>query len=80
MDTTKKLTVDEIQGYLAHSVRPLPFVYEYFLEQIRELEKQQRASMLPIAIFELYHFSLRRRLVERINACKQFKEMKRKAA
>ena len=80
MDTAKKLTVDEIQGYVSNGVRPLPFIYEYFLEQLRELEKQQQVSMLPIAIFELYHFNLRKRLVERINICRQFRETRRKVA
>lgn len=83
MDTVKKLTVEEIQGYIVNGVTPLPIVYDQFLDQLHTLQKQRKICMLPMATFDLYHSRLRRKLIERIVLCKrrkQEREAKTKAA
>ncbi|TFG96275.1 hypothetical protein E4H12_11410 [Candidatus Thorarchaeota archaeon] len=66
MDATKQLTVEEIQGYLARGAVLLPHVYEHLLVLLERMEQDQKVRMLPISIFDLYHFRLRRKLTYRI--------------
>jgi hypothetical protein len=79
MDTTKYLTVEDVQGYLSKGVVPLPFIYERMLEQLEQLQQEHRVSMLPVAIFDVYHLRLKKKLIWRIEQ-HQARKSKRKAA
>jgi hypothetical protein len=79
MDTLKRLTVEQVQGYLARGVALLPYIYEDLLLQLREMEHGNKVCMLPIATFDLYHIRLRKKLIWRIEQHEAHK-VKRKAA
>lgn len=70
MDTTKQLTVDQIQGYLVRGVALLPNLYEHLLVQLESMVREKKACMLPVSIFDLYHIRLKKRLICRIETYK----------
>ena len=79
MDTLKQLTVDEIQGYLSKGAALLPHIYEHMLIRLIEMEHNEKACLLPITIFDMYHLRLKRRLEYRISQ-HQARQVKRRVA
>jgi len=79
MDVISQLTVNQLQGYLSKGVVLLPHIYEHMLLQLKSMEQKNKLCMLPIAIFNLYHIQLKRKLLYRI-AQHQMRIAKRKAA
>ena len=53
---------DDVQGYIARGIRPLPFVYAQFLEALMEKERAQLLCLLPSPRFEAYHNKLERKV------------------
>ena len=64
------LTVDQIHGYLVSRVSLMPLVYERYLDEVVRLKNENKLSLLPLTIFEVYHLRLKRRITERIAQCK----------
>ena len=55
-----KVTVDDIAFYLARRVELIPDLYGVFLEDLADLERSGKVSLVPITILQRYHYKLKR--------------------
>lgn len=60
----KDVTIDEVTSYILKGCLVLPPLYDYYLDQLEELERQGKICLTPSCIFELYHRNLFRKLPE----------------
>lgn len=56
----KKVTLDDIQFYLACGAIPTPDLYDVFLKDLSILESNDKLCLVPITIFQRFHNKLRR--------------------
>jgi len=60
MKILKKVSVDTIQLYLAHSAELHPLIYNQFVESLTALELKGKLCPVPIIIFERFHLKLKK--------------------
>lgn len=51
---TKKVSVDEVQGYLTKGARVHPLLYASYLKELVHLEHARKLCLTPRARMELY--------------------------
>lgn len=66
MNTPWTSPADDVQEYLSMGVSPLPFVYVTYLQELHDMERNQKVCMLPLPRLELYHAQLEQKLIMRI--------------
>lgn len=57
MRNIKTMNTDLLQLCISRGVIPLPSIYLVFLNALRDLERKHLVCLLPIARFEVFHFT-----------------------
>lgn len=55
-----RMDMDHLQICLAKDISILPNVYSNFLTNLKEMEYKSQVSLLPVAIFQVFHQRLKK--------------------
>ncbi len=62
----RKVSVDTVAFYYANGINVLPSLTINFIDDLAEMERQEKVCLLPAAVLEKYHLDLFRRIQHRM--------------